>query len=150
MEQTLQALGGLMVQAIPTILFFIFLYYFFKVMLFGPLAKVLKQRGELTEGARKGAEASLASAERKQQEYEKKFNEARAEVYRAQEDTRRKWLEDQAAAMETARAEAEKRVRAAKEQIAAETATSRTTLMETSGAMADQIASAMLARRKAA
>lgn len=139
-----------MVRAIPTILFFIFLYYFFKVMLFGPLAKVLKQRAELTEGARTGAEASLASAERKQQEYEKKFNDARAEVYRAQEETRRKWLEDQAAAIETARAEAEKQVRAAKEQIATEAAASRTTLTETSGAMADQIASAMLARRKAA
>ena len=56
-----------MVRAIPTMLFLVFLYYYFKFMLFGPLEKVLKQREELTAGARKSAEASLAEAERKQQ-----------------------------------------------------------------------------------
>ena len=40
MEQTLQALGGLMVRAIPTMLFLVFLYYYFKLMLFGPLEKL--------------------------------------------------------------------------------------------------------------
>jgi F-type H+-transporting ATPase subunit b len=139
-----------MVQAIPTILFLIFLYFYLKVMLFGPLEKVLKQRGELTEGARKGAEASLAAAERKQQEYETTFAEARSGVYRSQEDTRRKWLDDQAAAVAEAKAGAEQQVRTAKEQIAADTATSRESLTATSGAMADEIATVMLARKAAA
>jgi F-type H+-transporting ATPase subunit b len=150
MEQTLQALGGLMVQAIFTIICLIFLYYYLKVMLFGPLEKVLKQRGELTEGARKGAEASLADAERKQRQYEITFNEARAGVYRAQEDTRRKWLEDQTAAVAAAKSAAEEQVRMAKEQIAADSATARQNLTATSGAMADEIATVMLARKAAA
>src|SRR5690348_2395397 len=122
MEQTLQALGGLMVQAIFTIVCVILLYFYLKSMLFGPLDRVLKQRGDLTEGARKGATASLAEAERKQAEYELKFNEARAEVYRAQEETRRKWLADQSSAVAAAKAEAEQQVRTSKEQIAADTA----------------------------
>jgi F-type H+-transporting ATPase subunit b len=136
-----------MVQAIPTILFLVFLYYYFKLMLFGPLEKVLKQRDELTEGARKGADASLASAERKQQEYEIKFNEARAEVYRAQEETRRKWLEDQATAVAGGKVEAEKQVRTAKEQIAADAAAARQNLAAASQTLADEIAGVILSRR---
>src|SRR5580692_8622496 len=114
MEQIFQALGGLMVKAIPTVCFLILLYYYFKTMQFGPLEKVLKQRAELTEGARRDAEASLADAARKQRDYEAKFNEARAEVYRAQEETRRKWLEDQAAQVADARTQHEESVHAAK------------------------------------
>jgi F0F1-type ATP synthase membrane subunit b/b' len=133
MEQTLQALSGLMVQAIPTILFLIFLYFYLKNMLFGPLEKVLKQRGELTEGARKGAEASLAAAERKQQE-----------------EMRRKWLDEQAASVASARSASEQQVSAAKRQIAADAADARQTLASTSGAMADEIANVMLARKAAA
>jgi F-type H+-transporting ATPase subunit b len=139
-----------MVRAIPTMLFLVFLYYYFKLMLFGPLEKVLKQREELTEGARKSAEASLAAAERKQQEYEAKFNEARAEVYRGQEETRRKWLDDQAAAVAAARAQADEQVRTAKQQIASDGGAARETLASSSGALADEIASVMLARRSAA
>jgi F-type H+-transporting ATPase subunit b len=136
-----------MVRAIPTMLFLVFLYYYFKLMLFGPLEKVLKQREELTEGARKSAEASLAAAECKQQEYESKFNQARAEVYRGQEETRRKWLDDQATALAAARSEAEQQVRTAKQQIAADGGAARETLASSSGALADEIASVMLARR---
>jgi F-type H+-transporting ATPase subunit b len=150
MEQTLQALAGLMVKAIPTMCFLVFLYYYLKFMLFGPLEKILKQREELTEGARKSAEASLASAERKQQDYEAKFNSARAEVYRSQEETRRQWLEDQAAAVAAARSAAEQQVRTAKEQIASDGGVARETLGSTSGALADEIATVMVARKATA
>jgi len=139
-----------MVRAIPTMLFLVFLYYYFKLMLFGPLEKVLKQREELTAGARKSAEASLAAAERKQQEYESRFNQARAEVYRGQEETRHKWLDDQAAAVAAARAAADEQVRTAKQQIAADGGAARETLGSTSGALADEIASVMLARKATA
>src|ERR1700722_18025582 len=128
MEQTLQALGGLMVKAIPTIFLFIVLYFYLKAMLFGPLEKVLKQRDDLTAGTRKGAEASRAAAERKQQEYERKFTEARAEVYRAQEETRNQWLNDQAEQTAAARQRSDAAIRTAKEQIETEASTARETL----------------------
>jgi F-type H+-transporting ATPase subunit b len=147
MEQTLQALLGLMVKAIPTMLFFVFLYYFFKVMLFGPLAKVLKEREALTAGARKGAEASLEDAARKQADYEVKFNAARAEVYKGQEEMRRKWLEDQSNAVATAKAGADQKVQAAKTQIVSDAAAARENLTTTAGALADNIAGVVLARR---
>jgi F-type H+-transporting ATPase subunit b len=147
MEQTLQALLGLMVKAIPTMLFFVFLYYFFKVMLFGPLAKVLKEREALTAGARKGAEASLEDAARKQADYEAKFNAARAEVYKGQEEMRRKWLEDQSSAVTAAKADADSKVHGGKQQIAADTENARQDLTATAGGVADHIADVVLARR---
>jgi F-type H+-transporting ATPase subunit b len=136
-----------MLKAIPTVILLLLLYWYFKAMLFGPLDKVLKQREELTEGARKSADASLAAAERKHQEFEKKLNEARAEVYRAQEETRRKWLEDQAAQVDLARNRSEQAVHDAKQQIEAEAAAAREILVATTATLADEIATTILARK---
>jgi len=146
MEQTLQALGGILVKAIPTVVLVLLLHFYLKAMLFGPLEKILKQREELTEGARKAASASLAEAERKSAEYEAKLRDARAEVYREQEETRRKWLDRQATQVAEARAAMEVSVREAKAQIATEAATARTTMLSTSSALADEIATAILSR----
>jgi hypothetical protein len=55
MEQTIQALGGILIKAIPTALFLVILHFIFRFWLFGPLRKVLKQREELTAGARTAA-----------------------------------------------------------------------------------------------
>src|SRR5947209_660587 len=132
MEQTLQQIGGLLLKGIPTVCLLVLLHFYFKAMLFGPLDKVLKQRENLTEGARRTAEQSLAEAERKEREYQDKLRDARAEVYRAQEETRRRWLEDQGTQVAQAREQAEATVRAAREQIAAEAATARHNLADTS------------------
>src|SRR5271154_2922822 len=110
MEETLHAIGGLMLKAIPTAILLLLLNWYFRVMLFGPLEKVLKQREDLTEGARKSAEESLVAAERKSQEFETKLNQAKAQVYHEQEETRRKWLEDQASQFDQARKRAEQTV----------------------------------------
>jgi F-type H+-transporting ATPase subunit b len=147
MEQTFQALGGLLVNAIPTVILVILLHFYLKAMLFGPLRKVLKQREALTEGTRKAADESLAAAERKTAEYEAKFRDARAEVYREQEQTRQRWLADQAAQVAQARANAEASVKQARTELAAETDSARKNLLETSTVLAEQIATAILPRR---
>jgi F-type H+-transporting ATPase subunit b len=147
MEQTIQALSGLMLKGIATVCLLILVYYYLKLMLFGPLEKVLAQREELTEGARKAADASLAEAERKQREYEHSFTAARTEVYRLQEETRRKWLDDQAGQVAEARRASEETVRAAKTQITQETAAARENLAPRSAELAGQIADVILARK---
>ena len=116
-------------------------------MLFGPLTRVLQQREELTAGTRHAAQKSLKDAERKIQEYEGKMREARAEVYREQEETRRQWLADQTVQLESARERTAQTVQKAKELIAADAASARQTLAESSSALADQIATAVLSRR---
>jgi F-type H+-transporting ATPase subunit b len=147
MEQTLHDLGGLMLKAVPTIILLIVVYFYLKSMLFTPLEKVLRERDALTAGARKGAQESLDGAGRKEQEYERKFAEARAEVYKAQEETRRKWLEDQAAQVGEERTRMEARVRAEKERIATEAASARTSLTIPSAELASEIADTVLARK---
>jgi len=149
MEQTLQALTGILLKATLTIGIVVILHFYLKAMLFGPLTRILKEREALTEGARKSAEQSLAEAERKTVEYEVKLRAARAEVYKEQEETRRKWLDEQAAQVAQTRSAAEASVRAAKAEIATEAEAARTNLRDTSAALADQIATAVLAGRRA-
>jgi len=147
MEQTLHALAGILLKSIPTIVLLLFLYFYLKGMLFGPLNRILKQRHELTEGTRHAADKSLKDAERKVQEYEAKMREARAEVYREQEETRRRWLVDQTSQIDGARERTGQTVQTAKEQIAVEITGARQSLTDAAGALADQIATALLARR---
>ena len=96
MEQTLQALGGILLKAIRTVILLIILHFYLKAVLFGPLDRVMQKRRELTEGARKTAEDSLAAAARKADEYEAKLRDARAAVYKQQEEIRKRWLDEQA------------------------------------------------------
>lgn len=147
MEQTLQALGGILLKAIPTVILLLILHVYLRAVLFQPIAKMLKKREELTDGARKAAEQSLAAAEAKATEYEARLTEARSAVYKEQEETRRRWLADQAAQMEQSRSSADAAVRKAKDDLAAEVAVARKSLEQTSSALADQIAESLLSGR---
>lgn len=149
MEQTVQALGGILLNAIPTIVLLIILHFYLKSVLFGPLDRVLKQRRELTEGARKLADDSLAAASRKAEEYEAKLREARAAVYRQQEEIRKGWLENQAKQVNEARERHDAAVKAAREAIAADAVAARASLQESSKAMAEEIVATVLGRRSA-
>ena len=147
MEQTFQALETILIKAIPTAILLLVLYFYFKAMLFSPLARIMKQREELTLGARKAAEQSLVRAEEKANEYETKLRDAKGEVYKGQEETRKKWLTEQAAHLAQAKTNGEASIQTAREGIAQEVDTARKGLAETSAAIADQIATTVLARR---
>jgi F-type H+-transporting ATPase subunit b len=148
MEQTLQALSGILLKAIPSALLLIILHFYLKAMLFKPLQKVLKQREGLTAGARKAADESLAAAERKAQDYEAKFRDARSEVYRQQEETRKAWLDDQAKQIAAAHDRSTEAMSAADKKLTEEMAAAKQSLVDTSAALADSIANTILARRK--
>jgi len=137
-----------LLKAIPTVILLIILHFYLKAVLFKPLQKTLKRREELTAGARKAAEQSLATAERKAQDYEAKFRDARAEVYRDQEETRRVWMEDQAKQVAAGQARTAETLTLARKQMAAEAVAAKQSLVETSAGLADRIANSVLARRK--
>src|SRR5580765_5749065 len=107
MEETLQALGGILLKAIPTVVFLIILHFYLKAVLFGPLDRAMKKRRELTEGARETAKTSLEAASRKADEYEAKVRDARSAVYKQQEEIRKRWLDEQAQQVAQARASSE-------------------------------------------
>ena len=149
MDQTLQALGGILLKSIPTIILLIVLHFYLKAMLFGPLDRVMQKRRELTEGARKIAEDSLAAATRKADEYDAKLRDARAVVYKEQEELRKRWLEEQSNEVTGFRARTEASVKAAREALAAEADAARKSLQDSSAAVADQIVTMVLGRRSA-
>src|SRR5437870_5205319 len=120
MEETLRQLGGILLRAVPTFILVLLLHFYLKFIFFKPLQRLLRERYEATEGARKLAEASLAKASEKAADYEAALRAARAENYKELEQMRRKLQEDRAASVHEARQRAEAAVAQAKAALGAE------------------------------
>lgn len=149
MAETLNALGGLLIKALPTFLLLVLLHFYLKFIFFRPLEKVLRKRFELTEGARRSAESSLEAAARKTAEYEAALREARSQMYHEQEEARRRWREEQAAAIQDAKGKAGALVTQARPELAEDAARARESLKAESEALAERITAAILERRPA-
>src|SRR5687767_7874846 len=120
MEATLNALAQILLQAIPTFFLVLLLHQYLKAVFFKPLARVLAERSEATEGARKKAAESLERAAAKAAAYEESLRVARNEIYREHEEVRRKWLSEQSAQVLEARTKADTAVKEAKAKLAGE------------------------------
>jgi F-type H+-transporting ATPase subunit b len=149
MEVILRQLGELLQKAIPTFLLVIFLSYYLKFVFFRPLEKVLRQRYDATEGARKLAEETLQRAEARMAEYEAALRAARVEVYGEQERLHKRLQDEAAGHIAEARRCTEAAIEEVRHQIAHEADAARASLERESDALADQIADAIL-RRSAA
>lgn len=149
MEETLRALGEILLKAVPTFVLVFLLYLYLSRMFFRPLEQVLKKRYEATEGARKLADESLAKATAKTAEYEAAIRAARGEVYNELGELRRRLQADHAAAVERARKQAEAQISEAKAQLQQEVAGLKQQLAGESDALASQIAESILRRRVA-
>src|SRR5947207_1899321 len=146
MDAMLHALGGILLRAVPTFLLIILLHFYLKSIFFKPLEKVLNDRREATEGARKLAEQSLAQAAAKVERYEKALYEAKTELYQAQEKAFKELQERHAANIAAARASADAAVKQAKALLAADVQEAKRTLARESDALADRIAETILRR----
>src|SRR6266545_4807631 len=103
MEALLQQLGGILLKALPTFFLVVLLHFYLKYTFFRPLDRVLKQRYDATEGARKLAQESLARAEAKAAEYEAAIRAAKSQIYQSQEEFHRKLKQDREAELREAR-----------------------------------------------
>ncbi|HJY05282.1 MAG TPA: hypothetical protein VJ323_03145, partial [Bryobacteraceae bacterium] len=110
MDPTLKQLGDLLLRAVPTMFFLVFLTLYLKYVFFRPLERILDKRNEETEGARRLAEQAFAAADRKVSDFEKALQAARMDLHREQEAQRKRWLTDQTQAISAARAHAEMRI----------------------------------------
>lgn len=146
MEGTLNALGGILLNAVPTLLLILLLHFYLKAVFFKPLEKVLSERENATLGARRKAEQLLAQAEAKAAEYEQKLSGARNEIYREQEELRRQLKAEQEKQLAEAAAQAKRQVDEARAQIAAEVEAGRRALQEESRMLASEIAGYLLGR----
>jgi F-type H+-transporting ATPase subunit b len=149
MDETLRQLGGILLRAVPTFFLVVLLHFYLKFIFFKPLQRVLRQRYEATEGARKLAEESLVKASEKAAEYEAALRAARGETYKELEQLRRQLQDDRAVAVREARTRAEATVSQAKATLAAEVAELKKGLEAESDTLADQIASKILRGRAA-
>ena len=146
MDETLHALGGILLKAVPTFLLVIGLHFFLKYSFFGPLERVLKARFEATEGARQRAAETVARAEEKTKEYEAALRAARAEIYQAQEQLHQRLEAERKSEVQVARAGAEESIRQAKVLLAADVAQAKKELEQQSEILAAQIADVVLGR----
>src|SRR6266576_2268195 len=99
MDETLRQIGGLLLGAIPTIIFFLLLYGFYTALVHKPLGRVLAERHARTQGAIEKARADAQSAEARTTEYEQRLRDARIAIFKAQEARRAKAAQARAAAV---------------------------------------------------
>jgi F-type H+-transporting ATPase subunit b len=147
MDEVLRSLGGLLLKAVPTFLLIVLLHFYLKRVYFGPMSRVLSERYDATEGARKLAEESLARASEKATEYEAALRSARADIYREQEEFRQAMRDEHTRAVQDARQGAEAMVKEANRQLAGELENAKRTLALQTESLANQIAETVLHRR---
>jgi F-type H+-transporting ATPase subunit b len=149
MDTTLQALGGILLKAIPTLVLLLIVHFYLKSMFFGPLREVLAKRRAATQGMRESAESLLAKAEEQTKSIEGQLRIAREEIYKEQEEFRRRWVTEQTQRLEDVRHQAHELIHQSKLQLNEETEAAKRDLAATADSLADQIARSLLERRRA-
>jgi F-type H+-transporting ATPase subunit b len=147
MGQTLQALGGILLQAIPTICLLLIVHFYLKWMFFRPMREVLDKRREATDGARESAAAMLKQASEKAATLEAALRRARDEIYQENEELRRHWIEEQTGRLEDARRESRELIHKAKQELDAEAEVAKRSLTATAETLADEITRSLLGRK---
>src|SRR5690348_6714499 len=125
MEETLRQLGGLLLGAIPTVIFMLAMYLTYTLLVHRPLTRVLAERRSRTEGAVEKAKADISAAEARTAEYEQRLREARTSMFKMQEARRQQTLQARAAVVAQARIRTHAEITKAKEEIQRETEQSK-------------------------
>jgi len=144
MDETLRQLGGLLLGAIPTVIFMVLLYTAYTLLVHKPLVKVLAERRAKTEGAVEKARADIAAAEARTGEYEQRVREARVAVFKDQELRRQQAMQARAAALAEARTKAQVRVEQARGGIEKDKQAAIGTLKGESAVLAKEIIRSVL------
>jgi len=139
MDTTLQQVGELLLDAIPTMVLLLLLYAIYQNLLRKPLERVLAERRERTEGAVAKARADVAAAEARTREYEEKLREARMALFKLQESRRQHAQQLRVQAIAEARARAQEQIRQARLAVDADMATARTALQSEAEQTATEI-----------
>jgi len=137
--ELLQTLERFFTDAIPTVIFFLLLYATYRILVHNPLKKVLAERYDRTRGAMAKAQADIASADAKTNEYEQKLRDARLGIFKAQEARRQKLVEVRDAALAEARNRAQELVKQAAADLEKDQAAARVRLQQDAETLATEI-----------
>ncbi len=114
MEQTLRQLGQLLLGSVPTVILLALLYTLYTFIVQRPLAAVLAERHNRTQGALEKARADVAAAEARTADYEQRLREARQKIFKLQEARRQQANQLRAQAIQQARVRAQEQVQQAR------------------------------------
>lgn len=144
MDEILRQLGGLVLGSVPTMIIFLVLVFAYWLLVQGPLTRMLAERRYRTLGAIERANAAIAAADAKSQEYEAKLRAARAEIFRHREQRVHQWNAERDRALARARLLAEEQVRTAQAAIHAQAAQAHLLLEDSVDQLAAQIVQAVV------
>lgn len=147
MEATFQALGGLLLKAVPTVILLLVVHFYLKWMFFGPLRQVLAERRAATVGMQDAASTLLAKADQQSKSIDAQLKAAREEIYQEQEESRRRWIIEQTQRLDQARHQARDMIHQSRIELEGEAARVKTELAATADSLANQIVDSLLARR---
>lgn len=142
--EILKQLGDLFLAAAPTAVIVFLFYLFLRRSFFGPIERVVEERGRRIEGARREAGELRKSAQEKNRAYQEALRKARAELFREQEAARRVALDERGASLQQARQRANEAIQEAKGRIRTEIQAARAELETSSTQLAEEIARTIL------
>jgi F-type H+-transporting ATPase subunit b len=137
-------IGGLLLGAVPTMVFFIVLVIAYGFLVRRPLDAVLAERRKRTSGAVEQARSAMSAAEAETAVFEDKLRAARAEIYAARDQRLAKWAAEREAALAEARALTAAKINGAKAELERSTNEARTQIEAMSGELSAKILRAVL------
>jgi F-type H+-transporting ATPase subunit b len=144
MNETLHQLGGLLLGSVPTIFLFLLLVILYRLLVYGPLTRVLNERRARTEGAIEQANAATAAAEAKTQEYEAQLRAARARIFQARQKKQEQWNRERDSAIAEAHEAARRQLDQAKAALQVQTSAAHRTVESSIDELAAEILRAIL------
>jgi F-type H+-transporting ATPase subunit b len=114
MEQTLRQLGRLLLGAVPTVILMAVLYSLYTLLIQRPLAAILAERRNRTQGAMEKARADIAAAEARTADYEQRLREARQKIFKLQEARQQQANQLRAQAIQQAHTRAQEQIQQAR------------------------------------
>jgi F-type H+-transporting ATPase subunit b len=150
MDETLHQLEGLLLGSVPTIFLFLLIVILYRLLVYGPLTRVLNERRERTDGAIEQADAAMAAAAAKTQEYEAQLRAARSKIFQARQLKQQQWARERDSAVAEAHAAAQRQVEEAKSALQAQTNAGRHTIEDSIDQLAGEILAAVLPKSGAA
>jgi F-type H+-transporting ATPase subunit b len=121
----------------------------YRLLVYGPLTRVLSERRERTEGAIEQANAAMAAVAAKTQEYEAQLRAARSKIFHARQLKQQQWNRERDSAVAEAQAAAQRQVEEAKSALQAQTNTGRRTIEVSIDELASEILAAVLPKSRA-
>jgi F-type H+-transporting ATPase subunit b len=149
MDEILHQLEGLLLGSVPTIFLFLFTLILYRLLVYGPLTRVLSERRARTDGAMEQASAAAAAAAAKAQEYEARLRAARLKIFQARQQRQQHWNRERENAMADAQEAARRQVVEAKLALQAQTNAARHTMEDSIDELAGEILQAILPKSRA-